>query len=620
VSRRFDDEAFAAGAHHSLHRWLGAVPEADGGFRFRVWAPRAKAVRVTGEVSEQGKALRRGRAGVWSGRIPSASAGQTYHLELTTPRGSTRQRLDPFARHLPDPSGFEATLVDSRFRWRDGNWMRRRATRQGLDRQISIYEAHLGSWQRGPNGEHLGYRDVGRRLAEYATEYGFTHVELMPVAEHPFYGSWGYQATAYFAATSRYGSPDDFKALVDTLHRAGVGVILDWVPSHFATDDHALARFDGYPLFEHRDPRKGFHPDWQSFIFDYGRGEVRSFLISNAAYWLDEFHIDGLRVDAVASMLYLDFSRPAGQWLPNRHGGNEHIEAYQFLRSINDFVDAEFPDVLMVAEESSAWPGVTRTTELGGVGFDLKWDMGWMNDTLEHFRRPPDKRPDAHASLTFRMMYGFNERFVLALSHDEVVHEKASLAGKMPGPDHERFANLRVLFGYQWALPGKQLVFMGGEFAQWAEWDHDGELEWDLLQWVPHKGMRRWVRDLNRLQAVQGALHRHDFDPTGFAWIDPNDHRRSVVSFLRFGDEGDPPVAFLANLSTARHRRYRVGVPVPGRWKTLLTSDAAAYGGRGRSPGTLVTDARKAEDHDQSLVVDLPPLTALFLGPAARSK
>jgi 1,4-alpha-glucan branching enzyme len=447
---------------------------------------------------------------------------------------------------------------------------------------------------------------------------GFTHVELLPVAEHPFYGSWGYQVGGFFAPTSRYGDPQDLMALVDTLHRAGIGVVLDWVPSHFATDRWALGRFDGYPLYEHRDRRRGYHPDWASYVFDYDRGEVRSFLLSNARYWLDRYHADGLRVDAVASMLYLDFSRGPGEWLPNEHGGRENVGAYALLRAVNDMVGDSFPGALTIAEESSAWPGVTGPTYLGGLGFGLKWDMGWMHDTLGFFRRTESGRRDHHHDLTFRMMYAFAERFMLALSHDEVVHEKASLVGKMPGAtDAERFANLRLLYGYMWAQPGKTTLFMGGEFAQWREWDHDGELEWHLLRWAPHRGIRRWVRDLNRVTAAEPALHSRDFDPGGFEWIDPDDRRRSVISFVRHGPPGERPVVFVANLSGRRHRRYRLGVPARGRWQTLLNGDAAPYGGGGRSPGRLSTDDRPAHGRSQSLVLDLPPRTALLLAPVA---
>ncbi|HSR15167.1 MAG TPA: 1,4-alpha-glucan branching protein GlgB [Gemmatimonadales bacterium] len=610
---RFDADAFQAGGHDALDRWLGAHPDPSGGYRFAVWAPRARSVRVVGEWNRRGFALRPGSDGVWRGRGSRARRGQQYRLQIETRRGRVLDKADPFAVLRLDPARPDAVLWDLDFRWRDGSWMRRREP----NGPMSVYEVHLGSWRRGPGGEWLGYRELGRLLAEYAGEHGFTHVQLLPVAEHPFYGSWGYQGTGYFAATARYGTPQDLMSLVDTLHRAGIGVILDWVPSHFATDAHGLARFDGSALFEHPDRRLGFHPDWRSCVFDYSKGEVRSFLLSSARFWLEHFHVDGLRVDAVASMLYLDFSRRAGEWVPNRYGGNENVDAFGLLRSVNDMVHLRHPGTVTIAEESSAWPGVTRPTDLGGVGFDLKWDMGWMHDTLGYLRRPPAERRHHKRELTFRMMYAWAERFMLALSHDEVVHGKASLVGKMPGTDPQRFANLRLLFGYQWALPGPKLVFMGGEIAQWREWDHEGEVEWGLLRWRPHRGMQRWVADLNRLLAAEPALHRRDFEPGGFEWIDADDP--SVAAFVRHGGEGDRPVVFLANLSD-RRRRYRLGVPVGGRWQTLLDSDDARYGGGGHPRGRLAAQPKRAHGRAQSLAVDLPPLTARFLAPVGRSQ
>ncbi|MCJ7724792.1 MAG: 1,4-alpha-glucan branching protein GlgB [Acidimicrobiia bacterium] len=609
-------EAFASGDHDRLYEHLGAHPHPEGGYRFAVWAPRAKAVRVTGDFAPQGRSLRRSGDGVWRGRAPDAERGQSYRYLITSTRGAVTVKADPFAVLRAAAESPDSVLWDLDFRWRDGHWMRSRKRIQAPSNPMSVYEAHLGSWQRAADGGFLGYREIGTRLAAYCTELGFTHVELLPVAEHPYFGSWGYQGTGYFAPTARYGTPQDLMGLIDTLHRAGIGVILDWVPSHFATDAWGLGRFDGYPLYEHRDKRRGFHPDWSSWVFDYERPEVRSFLLSNARYWVEQFHADGLRVDAVASMLYLDFSRRPGEWIPNEHGGRENIGAYGFLRSVTDMVRSQFPGVVTIAEESSAWPGVTGPSYLGGVGFSLKWDMGWMHDTLQYFRRDPGYRSGHHHDLTFRMMYAFSERFMLALSHDEVVHMKASLLGKMPGAtDQERFANLRLLYAYMWTLPGKTTLFMGGEFAQRGEWAHDGELEWDLLRWQPHRGIQRWVRDLNRVVAAEPALHRRDFDPGGFQWIDPEDRQRSVISYLRHGTQGDRPVLLVANLSGTRHRRYRVGVPVGGRWQTLLTSDAETYGGAGRTPGRLATAPRKSHDMEQSLVLDLPPFTALVVAP-----
>jgi 1,4-alpha-glucan branching enzyme len=496
--------------------------------------------------------------------------------------------------------------------------MRERAGRQATDAPICIYEVHLGSWQRDADGGWLGYRELGKRLAEHATALGFTHVEFLPVTEHPFYGSWGYQGTGYFAATSRYGGPNDLMAMIDTLHRAGVGVILDWVPSHFAVDAHGLARFDGLPLYEHPDPQRGFHPDWQSAEFDYGRGEVRSFLLSSARFWLERFHVDGLRVDAVASMLYLNYSRDEGEWEPNEFGGSEDLEALEFLRDLNLRVKRDHPDVLMAAEESTAWPGVTRPAWLGGVGFGLKWDMGWMNDTLRYVAEEPRHRPHHQGLLTFRPMYAFSENYVLPLSHDEVVHGKGSLLGRMPGTDEQRFANLRLLLGYQWAQPGKQLLFMGGEFGQWREWGHDSQLEWDLLQWKPHQGMQRWVTELNRLAREEPALHATDFESRTFDWLVAGDAERGVVAFARWGREGDRPVVFVGNFSDRRHRRYRLGLPLGGQWTSLLSSDDTRFGGSGISQGRLVTSSRSANGRADSIVLDLPPLSAVFLGKVTR--
>lgn len=610
MTTRFDAAAFAAGRHHGIHNWLGAHTHADGGYGFAVWAPHASDVQVV--HASGGRRLRRSSDGVWRGRIASAGPGDRYHYTITTSRGRTIAKIDPMAVRFDSPSGPDAVIDDATHRWSDGDWIRSRSSQ--LDRAMSTYEVHLGSWRRAQDGSFLGYREVADRLTDYVSARGFTHVELMPLAEHPYYGSWGYQGIGYFAPTCRYGSPSDLKVLVDTLHQAGIGVILDWVPSHFAGDGHGLARFDGAPLYEHRDRRKGIHPDWSSPVFDHEKGEVRSFLLSSAHHWLDRYHIDGLRVDAVASMLYLDYSREPGEWTPNEFGGNENVASYEFLRSLNDMVHTEFPGVVTIAEESTAWPGVTRPTPLGGVGFDLKWDMGWMHDSLRHMRRRPSERPGHGSELTFRMMYAHTEQYVLALSHDEVVHEKASLLSKMPGPDRRRFDSLRALYGYQWALPGRKLLFMGGEFAQWREWDHESELEWELLRWKPHQGMQRWVSDLNTILGAEPALSRRDFDPSGFAWIDADEQDRGLLAFCRYGEDQDRPVTFVANLSGS-HRRTRIGVPVAGRWQILLNSDGARYGGSGRTQGRLSTDTGGAHGHDQTLLLALPANTALYLAP-----
>ena len=605
--------AFRAGRHSTLFEHLGAHPDANG-CSFTVWAPGVQQVRVVGEFAPRGRRLEPRRGGLWTTRVRAARPGHWYRYEVTTARGRVERRADPFATRLRDPSAPEAIVHAPSRRWRDGAWMRARAARQAAAGPMSVYEVHLGSWRRSAGGGFLGYREAARRLAGYVSELGFTHVELLPLAEHPFYGSWGYQATGYFAPTSRYGSPDDLMAAVETLHRAGIGVILDWVPSHFAGDRHGLARFGGRSLFEHSDRRKGLHPDWKSPVFNYDSGEVRSFLLSSARWWLETFHIDGLRVDAVASMLYLDYSRAAGEWKPNEHGGRENLAAVELLRSLNAMVREHVPGTLVIAEESTAWPGVTAAPEEGGLGFDLKWDMGWMNDTLRYMRHDPIHRSHHHEDLTFRALYAWSERFLLALSHDEVVHLKGSLASKMPGTEAQRLAQLRLLLGYMWAQPGKKLLFMGGELGQWSEWNHDAELDWGLLADTAHRGLRRWVGDLNRLLTTQPALHQRDFDPAGFAWVDVDDRDRSLLSFLRF-DEAGRPVLAIANFTPRLWRRRRFGVPATGRWKTLLTSDDRRYGGGGRRPGHLVASRRPAHGHDHSLQLDVPPYGAIFAGP-----
>ncbi len=478
-------------------------------------------------------------SGLWEIEIPGVVQGQKYKYAIRSRAGERLEKADPFARHaeLPPATGSVAWCIDG-YAWGDKAWMNQRASRNDLSAPISVYEVHLGSWRRGEGGAMLDYRTIAHLLAEYVTRLGFTHVELMPITEHPFYGSWGYQTTGYFAPTSRYGTPQDFKFLVDILHQAGIGVILDWVPSHFPTDAHGLARFDGTHLYEHADPRQGFHPEWNSSIFNYGRNEVRSFLLSSAMFWLDEYHVDGLRVDAVASMLYLDYARQAGEWIPNAFGGRENLDAVSFLRLLNESAYRDHPGVQIIAEESTAWPMVSRPTYLGGLGFGLKWNMGWMHDTLEYMQEDPIHRRCHHNELTFSLIYAFNENFMLPLSHDEVVHGKGSLIDKMPGDAWQQFANLRLLLGHMWAHPGKKLLFMGGEFGQRREWNHDDALEWWLLGNDAHGGLQRWVEDLNRLYRNEPALHELDFDPAGFEWIDCNDAEASVLSFLRKARDG----------------------------------------------------------------------------------
>jgi 1,4-alpha-glucan branching enzyme len=615
---------FHEGTNHRAYRTLGAHPGVlDGleGTSFAVWAPNADHVAVMGDFNGWDKGSHRltpvGGSGVWHGFVPGVGKGSVYKYHLRSRRyGHAVDKADPFGFHHEVPPRTGSVVWDLAYPWGDEEWMRTRGARNGLGSPMSIYEVHLGSWRRIPEegNRSLGYREIAPLLADHAAETGFTHVELLPVMEHPFYGSWGYQSTGYFAPTSRHGTPQDLMFLVDTLHRRGIGVILDWVPSHFPADAHGLAYFDGTHLFEHADRRQGHHPDWDSFIFNYGRHEVRSFLLSSATFWLEHFHVDGLRVDAVASMLYLDYSRREGEWIPNAHGGRENLEAIAFLRRFNEVVFREHPDVQTFAEESTAWPMVSRPTHVGGLGFGMKWDMGWMHDTLEYMRHDPVHRRFHHGELTFRMIYAFNENFVLPLSHDEVVHGKGSLLERMPGEDRARFANLRLLYGYMWAQPGKKLLFMGGELAQGREWSHERSLDWHLLGVDRHAGVRAFVRDLNRLLREEPALHARDFDPGGFEWVDAGDAASSVLSFLRRGGPGDPPVLVVLNFTPVARRDHRVGVPQAGFWREILNSDAEPYGGAGwGNLGGVEAEPVPSHGRPCSLALTLPPLSALFL-------
>jgi 1,4-alpha-glucan branching enzyme len=608
------------GRHGALHRVLGCHLDARGA-RFAVWAPNARRVSVVGDFNgwapDAHPATRRpDGSGIWEAEVPGVRPGQRYKYLIESSGGERLEKADPFARFAEvAPATASIAWRADDHAWRDDDWMRARARRNALDAPISIYELHLGSWRRGPDGRAPGYREIADPLIRHVQRAGFTHVELLPVMEHPFYGSWGYQCTGYFAPTSRYGTPQDFKALVDRLHEAGIGVILDWVPSHFPDDPHGLARFDGTHLFEHADPRQGFHPEWHSAIFNYGRDEVRSFLLSSALFWLDEYHADGLRVDAVASMLYLDYARSPGEWIPNRHGGHENLEAVSFLRLLNETVYREHPGVQVIAEESTAWTGVSRPLYLGGLGFGLKWNMGWMHDTLDYLSHDPIHRRWHHDRLTFPLMYAFSENFVLPLSHDEVVHGKGSLLGRMPGDDWRRFANLRLLLGHQWLQPGKKLVFMGGEFGQRAEWNHEAELDWAALEDAAHAGVLRWVEDLNRLYREVPALHELDAEPAGFEWVDCNDVEASVIAHLRRARDGSTVLA-IANFTPVPRSNYLVGVPVPGRWDEVLNSDAPLYGGSGvGNLGGLETVPVAAHGRFQSLNLTLPPLGLLVLRP-----
>ncbi len=616
---------FNEGSHVRLYERLGAhTGSLDGvaGTYFGVWAPSAERVSVVGTFNDwhggRHRLRPRGSSGIWEGFIPGVETSSLYKFRIT-PRNGARplEKADPFAFASELPPKTASVVWELDYAWGDEDWMRSRGDRNALDAPISVYELHTGSWRRIPEeaNRSLSYGELAVELADYVSDLGFTHVELLPVMEHPFYGSWGYQTTGYFAPTARYGTPQDFMFLVDTLHQAGIGVILDWVPSHFPADEYALASFDGTHLYEHADPREGRHPDWDSLIFNYGRHEVRSFLLSSALFWLDRYHVDGLRVDAVASMLYRDYSRADGEWIPNEYGGRENLEAIGFLRRLNEEVYGAYPDVQTYAEESTAWPMVSRPTYLGGLGFGLKWDMGWMHDTLEYMRRDPIHRRYHHNELTFRAIYASNENFLLPLSHDEVVHGKGSLLGRMPGDRWQELANLRLLYAYQFAQPGKKLLFMGGELAQPGEWNHDGSIDWQLLDDEAHAGVRRMLRDLARLYSEEAALHEGDCGPAGFEWIDANDAPSSVVSFLRRGSLGEA-VAVVCNFTPLVHRNYRLGVPEGGLWVELLNTDATTYGGSGQ--GNLGgVEAVPVEFHGRprSLVLTLPPLAAIFLRP-----
>ena len=610
---------FREGTHGSLFDGFGCHLHPGGaGASFAVWAPNAAKVSVIGDwngwgTSDDALAPRWDGSGIWEGSIPAVRHGQAYKYRITSRWNDfSVEKADPlgFFSELPPATGSRVWSLD--WEWRDGEWMASRGQRNGLAAPISIYEVHLGSWRR-KDGNLLNYRELAHELARYVRDTGFTHVELMPITEHPFYGSWGYQTTGYFAATARYGTPQDLMYFVDHLHQNGIGVILDWVPSHFPTDAHGLIYFDGTHLYEHADGRQGFHPEWNSAIFNYGRNEVRAFLRSSALFWLKHYHIDGLRVDAVASMLYLDYARKAGEWIPNRYGGRENLEATEFLRALNKAVYRDHPDATMIAEESTAWPMVSRPTDMGGLGFGMKWNMGWMHDTLAYFSQDPVYRRYHHGQLTFSLIYAFNENFVLPLSHDEVVYGKGALIGKMPGDDWQKFANLRALFGYMWGHPGKKLLFMGCEFAQRREWTHEGELEWWVSSLPEHAGVHRLVRDLNAVYRNEPALHQLDFGQDGFEWLDVDNADASVLAFLRKAGDS-PPVLVVCNLTPVPRHNYLVGVPKRGIWREVLNSDAHEYGGAGwGNMGGVESVPVANRGRVESLNLTLPPLSTLML-------
>ena len=609
---------FREGTHTALYAVMGCVLASDGAM-FRVWAPNAARVGVIGEWNDWRDAEslepRSDETGVWEGVLRGVTRGHAYKYRIETRDGRVFDKADPFALYAETPPATASRAWSLDYAWGDAQWMRDRPGRNALDAPISIYELHLGSWRRPDAARLPTYREIAEPLAEYVAERGFTHVELLPITEHPFYGSWGYQSLGYFAPSARYGTPQDFMHLIDMMHQRGIGVILDWVPSHFPDDPHGLARFDGTYLYEHADPRQGFHPEWKSLIFNYERHEVRAFLVSSALFWLNRYHVDGLRVDAVASMLYLDYGRRDGEWIPNVHGGKENLGAMAFLRQLNESVYREHPDVQVIAEESTAWPMVSRPVYMGGLGFGMKWNMGWMHDTLEYMHQEPIYRKYHQDRVTFSIWYAFTENFVLPLSHDEVVYGKGSLIGKMPGDRWQRFANLRALLGYMWGHPGKKLLFMGGEFAQWREWSHDTQLDWSLLDEPEHAGIQRWVSALNALYRLEPALHEVDFEAAGFEWIDARDAEASVIAFLRRARSG-PPVLVVCNFTPVPRMNYVLGVPQGGRWRELLNGDATDYGGSGI--GNLGgVDAAPVPAHGRfhSLTMTLPPLATLFLKP-----
>lgn len=623
----FDIHLFKAGKHYKLYDKFGAhLTQYQGrsGTYFAVWAPNARAVSVMGNFNHWDKtahplSLRWDGSGIWEGFYEGIVKGEVYKFAICSGNGAWLEKADPFANYSETPPRTASVTWQTTYKWNDRKWMQSRKNNARSAKPYSVYEVHLGSWKRVFNegNRSLSYRELASELVPYVKDMGFTHVEFLPVMEHPFFGSWGYQITGYYAPSSRYGSPEEFMYLVDSLHNAGIGVILDWVPSHFPGDEHGLFLFDGTHLYEHADPRKGYHQDWKSYIFNYGRNEVRSFLISNAMYWLDRFHVDGLRVDAVASMLYLDYSRKEGEWVPNQYGGRENIEAINFLKEFNEAVYAEFPDIVTIAEESTAWPGVSKPTYLGGLGFGQKWMMGWMHDTLKYFKEDPVHRSWHQNQITFSIMYAFTENFMLPLSHDEVVHGKGSLLGRMPGDEWRKFANLRLLFSYMFTHPGTKLLFMGGEFGQYAEWNHDQSLHWYLLDYPTHSGIQLLVKDLNRLYTTEPALYRYMFEDRGFEWIDYADFQNSVIAYLRKADLQSETLLVICNFTPEVRHDYRIGVPYPGEWSEVFNSDNLKYAGSDvLNRGNLAASPAMSHGREYSISLTLPPLGVTMLKPA----
>ncbi len=619
---KHDIYLFNEGRHFHIYNMLGAQRPKDGrkGTHFAVWAPNAKKVSVIGDFNcwDPGKNDLHPveSSGIWAGVIPEAEPGMVYKYFIQSHHNDhVEQKADPVAFCAECPPKSASVVWDLSYEWKDREWMETRAQRQASDKPISIYEMHLGSWKRRADEDFrmLSYHEIADELIPYLKEMNYTHVEFMPITEHPFDGSWGYQTTGYFAATRRFGDPQLLMELIDRLHQAGIGVFLDWVPSHFPGDGHGLAYFDGTHLYEHQDMRKGFHPDWQSWIFNFGRDEVRSFLISSAMFWLDKYHIDGLRVDGVASIIYLDYSRKDGEWIPNMYGGNENLEALRFLRELNETVYAHFPGIQMMAEESTAWPMVSRPTFIGGLGFGMKWDMGWMHDTLKYFSKEPIHRKFHQNDITFRCIYQFHENFILSLSHDEVTHGKGSLMGKMPGDDWQRFANMRSLFSYMFAQPGKKLLFMGADYGQWEEWKHDHSLNWHQLEYEVHQQINRLYRDLNAVYRDQKAMHELDFDHRGYEWVDASDYESSVLSFLRKDLSGDELILCAFNFTPVLRENYRIGVPRAGIWQEIFNSDRTEYGGGNHLNGDKNTIPEECHGRPQHVELTLPPLGATYL-------
>ena len=625
ISLLNDDDLylFNQGSHFRLYEKLGAhlIAGENPGTYFAVWAPDAEQVFVLGDFNQWHRdshaLMPKGQSGIWEGFFPDMGKGALYKYRIVSRFNGYRvDKADPLSIFNEVPPKTASIVWDLDYAWNDVEWMANRHQRNRLDKPIAIYEMHLGSWRRieQEGNRSLSYRELAPQLADYLQKLDYTHVEFMPVMDHPFFGSWGYQITGFFAPSGNFGTPQDLMYLIDYLHQRGIGVILDWVPSHFPSDEHGPAFLDGTHLYEHADSRQGYHPEWNSFIFNYGRNEVRSFLISNALFWLDRYHADGLRVDGVASMLYLDYARKDGEWVRNKYGGRENIDAIDFLRRLNAAVYEHFPDTQTIAEESTDWPMVSRPTYVGGLGFGLKWDMGWMHDTLQYMCKEPVHRRYHQDKLTFRMLYAFHENFVLPLSHDEVVYGKGSLLGKMSGDDWQKFANLRALYGYMYAQPAKKLLFMGGEFGQWREWSHDGSLDWDLVDYPLHSGVQQWIRDLNRLYRSEPALHELDCEPAGFEWIDCGDAESSVVSLIRKGKSTANLVLMVCNFTPVPRQEYRIGAPHGGFWREALNSDATEYGGSGMgNRGGVDADPWPQHGRPFSLPLTLPPLSALFL-------